>query len=418
MTSHRSALRDRTIACLATAQGLSAIGDGCNAVAIAFAVLDMTDSASALSTVLAARVAGLAGSLLCGGVLADRTDRGRLLIGSDLVRFAAQALLAAALLAGPTGLGLIAVLQLVHGLASGCFLPTYGGFVPQLVKADALQRTNAAITAVSGTANLAGPALAGALTAAWGPAWALALDSATFLGSAALISRCRRTAAPSTPAAASSPSLLRELRTGAREVAARSWLAAGICYFVVNQLCLTGPVFVLGPIAAAAGLGGATGWGALLTAFAVGGVLGSLLAGRVVPARPMAAILVCSVPIAVLPAALGLGAQLPALIAAEVLAGAAVMFTDIVWQSTIQRHVPAATLSRVLSWDLFGYTVSRPVSMSLVGLAAQLTGTRTLFLTTAAALVGAAALTGTVRAVRRLPQQPREPLAVPERSQL
>ncbi|RGD57499.1 MFS transporter [Kitasatospora xanthocidica] len=416
--SHRSALRDRTVAHLATAQCLSVIGDGCNAVAIAFAVLDLTDSAGALSTVLAARVAGLAASLLFGGVLADRMDRGRLLVRSDLVRFAAQGLLAVGLFAGPIGLGPIAVLQLVHGLASGCFLPTYGGFVPQLVPADRLQRTNAAITAVTGTANLAGPALAGALTAAWGPAWALALDSVTFLGSAALISRCRRAAAPSAPAAASGPSVLHELRTGAREVATRSWLAAGICYFVVNQLCLAGPVYVLGPIAAATGLGGATGWGVLLTAFAVGGVLGSLAAGRFTPTRPMAAVLVCSVPIAVLPAALGLGAELPALVAAEVLAGAAVMFTDIVWQSTIQRHVPGATLSRALSWDLFGYTVSRPVSMALVGLAAQLAGARTVFLSSAVALVGAAALTGTVRGVRHLPDRPREQIAEPERSPL
>ncbi|BAJ29148.1 MULTISPECIES: MFS transporter [Kitasatospora] len=399
----RTVLGDRRIRYLASAQALSVLGDGCNGVAMAFAVFSLTGSAGALSAVLTARVLGLTVSLLFGGVLADRADRLRILVGSDLVRFVSQGLTAAALFGGHAGVAGLAALQLVHGLASGCFLPTYGGFVPQLVPPAALQQANASISAVSGVANVAGPALAGVLTATLGPAWALGLDSLTFLaGALLLVAGGRGTRSAAADAGGERASVLADLRAGAAEVRARPWLTAGIGYFVVNQLCVAGPLFVLGPIAAERVLGGATAWGTLLTAFSIGSVLGSLAAARLVPRRPMPAFLASSVLTVPLLLAMGAGAGLGVLVVAEVLAGAAVMFTDIVWQSTMQKHVPDETLSRVLSWDLFGYTVSRPVSMGLVGLLAQHAGTRTTFAAAAALLAASAVLTLLVPGVRSL----------------
>ena len=69
---------------------VSLLGDGMVPVALTFAVLDLTGSATDLGIVLAARTVALVGSLLVGGVVADRVGRRAVMIGADLVRLVAQ----------------------------------------------------------------------------------------------------------------------------------------------------------------------------------------------------------------------------------------------------------------------------------------------------------------------------------------
>ena len=69
----------------------SLLGDGMVPVALSFAVLDLTGSATDLGLVLAARSVALVGSLLIGGVVADRVSRRTVMIGADLVRLVARA---------------------------------------------------------------------------------------------------------------------------------------------------------------------------------------------------------------------------------------------------------------------------------------------------------------------------------------
>src|SRR5256885_413395 len=64
-------LREREFRLVYGAQVVSLLGDGIIPVALAFAVLDLTGSATDLGLVLAARTLPMIGSLLAGGVLAD-----------------------------------------------------------------------------------------------------------------------------------------------------------------------------------------------------------------------------------------------------------------------------------------------------------------------------------------------------------
>jgi hypothetical protein len=73
---------------------ISTIGDFFVPVAIAFAVLDLTGSASDLGLVLMARLLPMVLFLLAGGVRADRLQRTHALVGSQVVRFFSQGLLA------------------------------------------------------------------------------------------------------------------------------------------------------------------------------------------------------------------------------------------------------------------------------------------------------------------------------------
>jgi len=70
-----SALRERNFRLLFLGQAVSLLGDGMVPVALAFAVLEVSNSASALGLVLAARLIPTVALLLAGGVVADRISR-------------------------------------------------------------------------------------------------------------------------------------------------------------------------------------------------------------------------------------------------------------------------------------------------------------------------------------------------------
>ena len=104
MRGRLDALRERPFRLLFIGQAVSLLGDGMVGVALAFAVLDLTGSASDLGIVLAARTVPLVGFLLAGGVWADRLPRRALMVAADLFRFAAHGLMAALLIAGEPGI--------------------------------------------------------------------------------------------------------------------------------------------------------------------------------------------------------------------------------------------------------------------------------------------------------------------------
>src|SRR2546422_89464 len=80
------ALEEREFRLFFVGQSVSLLGDGMVGVALAFAVLDLTGSASDLGYVFAARTIPLVGFLLAGGVFADRLSRRAVMVGSDVVR--------------------------------------------------------------------------------------------------------------------------------------------------------------------------------------------------------------------------------------------------------------------------------------------------------------------------------------------
>src|ERR671932_761448 len=93
-------LREREFRLVFGAQVVSLFGDGIVPVALAFAVLDLTGSATDLGLVLAARTVPLVACLLAGGVVADRVSRRRVMIAADVVRLVSQGLLGAMLVSG------------------------------------------------------------------------------------------------------------------------------------------------------------------------------------------------------------------------------------------------------------------------------------------------------------------------------
>jgi MFS family permease len=376
-------LRRRDFRLLLGAQGVSVLGDRMVAVALAFAVLELGGSPSEVGLVLAAGTVPLVATVLIGGVVADRVSRKGVMVVADVVRVATQGAMAVLLIAGAAEVWTLALLAGLTGVASGFFNPASTAILPEVVPDDELQRANALrTTAISGS-EIAGPVLAGLLVAAAGAGWAIAADAATFAVSALCLFLLRL--APRPERAPSS--FVADLREGWVAFSSRRWLWSSLLYFGAGNM-LWAAWSALGPVVADRELGGADAWGLVLGGFGAGMLLGGVLAIRVDPERPLVLVALMEglfmLPLVFLAA----GSPVPLLFVGSLLSGVGMTIGMSVWISTLQRHVPGESLSRVSSYDWFASYAFYPIGLALWGPVAEGLGvTPALWL--AAGLMGA-----------------------------
>lgn len=363
-------LRVRDFRRVFAASVVSMLGDGVAPLALTFAVLDLTGSASDLGLVLAARTVALVASLLVGGVVADRVSRRKAMIGADLVRVVAQGVVGALLVTGRASVLEIAISQAAVGAGTGFFNPASSGFLPN-VAGEWLQQANSLRGMAGAAGAVAGPAIAGVLVVTTSPGITLLVDAASFAASAALLSGVARDVP-----APSAQRFIADLRDGFGEVRSRTWLWATILALsIVNLAVVAAPV--LGALVAKRYLGGA---GALALILASGGV-GSLIGGsallRARPRRPLlAAVLIGVVPVAQL-VLLAMIAPLALIAIAALLGGVGTMVFNTLWETTLQEQIPQAARSRVSSYDWFGSFAFTAVGFALVGPLAGAVGVST-----------------------------------------
>jgi MFS family permease len=384
----------------------SLIGDGISPIAIAFAVLDLTGSATDLGIVLAAHSLPLTALILVGGVWADRLSPRVAMVGSDLVRMVAMGLIAALLISGTAEVWHLAILYGIEGAATAFFYPASTAIVPQTVPGERLQDANALLNLSRHSGKVAGPALAGILLALGSPGTALAVDAATFGVSAACLVGVRT---PRLRKAAAQSSFLSELRHGWREFSGRSWMIAVVVSASLSNLIFWPAFMVLGPTVAEESLGGSSSWALIAALWGVGGLLGGGLALVVRPRHPLlvteALIVLFALPVAFL------AVPTPTLVIAlgALLAGAASGLSEVFWETLAAQHVPQESLSRVMAYDWFGSLALEPIGLALIGpLAAGVGISTTLWLAAAVILLCQLAVLS-VPGVRRLEYRPDGP---------
>jgi predicted MFS family arabinose efflux permease len=157
-----------------------------------------------------------------------------------------------------------------------------------------------------------------------------------------------------------------DLRAGWSVFRSRTWLWSVVLAFALSN-ALWAAWSALGPVVARDHLGGAPAWGAVLSAMGIGGVLGGIASIRSRARRPLLLFTLTGFVFAVPLVLLALRAPVPVLAAAALLSGVSLMYGNTVWESTLQRHVPAESLSRVSAYDWFGSLAFYPLGLALWG---------------------------------------------------
>ncbi len=395
--SVRAVLRHRSYTYLLTGRTVSLVGNSMASIAVTFAVLDLTGSVGDLGLVLAARSLPQVVFLLFGGVIADRLPRHLVLVVTNVVSAATQAVAAALLLTDHATVGALAALGAVNGASTAFIFPASAGLLPQTVPTDELQPANVLLRMFSTAAMIGGVSVGGVLVAGVGPGWGLAVDATSFLAAAACFAAIR--VDPHERLA--SGNVLVDLREGWSAFRSRTWLWVVVLAFgVINAVHAAG-WSTLGPKIADETFG-RQGWGFVLAAETAGMFLAGLLLLRVRFRRPlfvgMLGVTVWS------PLMLVLAAE-PAvlvLVVASLVAGSAIELFGVGWDLTMQQHVPPHLLSRVYAYDALGSLVAIPLGQVLAGPAAAWLGLRPAVVLCAVVLMLVGATATAVPAVRRL----------------
>ena len=379
-------------------RAVSLFGSAFAPIALAFAVLDLTGSASNLGLVIAAGFVPQIVFILIGGVWADRLPRHHVMVASDLLAGAAQAGIAALVLAGVAEMWHLVALQVVRGVASSFFFPAAQGIVPQVVSDSLIQEANALLRLTRNGTQIAGAAAGGVLVAAIGPGWALAFDAATYLAGAAFLLALRLPRNLKMP----ERHLVRELREGWDAFRSRAWLWGIVLQFAFVNAAGVGAWAVLGPLVADDALGGAAAWGLILAAQSAGLIVAGVFLLRYRPDRLLLVATLAIFPMALPILLLAVPAPLLLIALAAFAAGFGIEVFGVSWDVCMQQQIPPDQLSRVYSYDALGSFVFIPLGAAVAGPLAESVGVTQTLVGAAVVIVAATALVLLVDDVRHL----------------
>ena len=265
------AIRDFRL--LWTGMTVSLIGDGIFIVAMAWQVYELSNSPTALALVGLAWTAPMVVFLLLGGVIADRFDRRRVMILSDVIRAVAVGAMGALAVTGSLELWHLYALAALYGAGDALFPPAFGATVPHLVPQHLLVQANSVDGLVRPFAmQLVGPAVGGLLVDAVGVGTVFLLDAGTFVISMTMLALMR----PVSPGPRTGPpaGILSDIREGFAFVRSEVWLWGTLLAAALFLLVWLGPFEVLLPYVVKNEIGGsARDLGLVFAAAGLGAIL-------------------------------------------------------------------------------------------------------------------------------------------------
>jgi len=420
------ALHSRPFALVWAGQAISAFGDGAFYTALAWQVLLVTGSTTAMGIVLVGESGPRLVVLLLGGVVADRLSHRRVLLWSDAGRAVFVLLIGA--------LGWFHLLRLWHlvalsalfGVVDGFFTPAYRAITPQFVPRESLPSANALIGLAQQTGLLVGPVLGAACIALAGPPGAFGFDGLTFVVStlcllglgqpSARVDQC----APDNVEADSlfKPpvrhivrEVIADARAGLAYVIGSTWLWTTVLVAAGANVGLAAPTAVALPkLVRDVYHAGVWLLGVLGTANACGVIVATVVVGQARRLRRrglLAYLALLGSGIALL--SLGLphphANRLVILVSASgayILAGFGVGFFSVIWTTLLQERVPSDKLGRVTSIDLLGSYALLPVGFVLAGAVGDRVGPGWVFIAGGGLTATLACIALCIRSVRSL----------------
>ena len=372
---YRSALGHRDLRLLLMGLLVSATGSWAYNVALLAVVYDRTESLGWVSAAGVLRFLPLLVFSPYAGVLADRFERVRVMVGSDLVAAATQGALAVVAVAdGPVVL--VIALAALTATATTPYEPAVAAMIPQVVGEDDLAAANAARGLLENIVQVVGPATGAALLLV-APAWVVfAVNAGTFAASAALVVRMRARSRPVDVTEGGSAGPLAQLAVGMREIAhSRSVFLLVMLSVLASFVYGCDTVLFVGAADQRLGLG-PDGFGVLLTGLAVGGLAAAPAVNRLASSRRLAAVLTGAMVVYCLPnVALAVTDSPAVAFGAQVVRGAGTLIVDVVAMTALQRAVAPEVTARVFGvfWALIigaialGALLASPV-VALLGL--------------------------------------------------
>lgn len=351
---------------------VSNVGTWMHEVGAGWLMVTLTSDPLMVALVQAATTLPIFFLALPAGALADILDRRRYLIGVQLWMLVCALLLGIATFTGLTDAWLLLALTFALGAGSAMMTPAWAATVPELVPRAELQPAVALNSLGVNLSRAIGPALAGVIVAAAGPAAAFVLNAVSFLGVVIVLARWRRQTAESI---LPEERFFGAMRAGMRYVlqarALQSVMLRALCFFLfATALWALLPLIAKGQVQ-----GGAGAYGLLLACIGTGAVGGALVMPRLRHRfRRDALVRGATVIYALMMAAAALLSDIRFLALAMIVVGAMWLAVVSTFHVSAQLAVPAWVRARALSIYLVAFAAGMAGGATLWGTVAARTG--------------------------------------------
>lgn len=366
------ALRHHNFLILFRANALSNIGSWIQRVAQAWLVLELTDSGTYLGLIAALQIAPFLLVSMQGGAMADRLDKQKVLLTTNLLFLLSSLVLGALIIFDRVQLWHVVVMALVLGLTDGIDKPVRQSYVSELVGLKDMPNAISLNSVNFNFGKVAGPAIAGFMIAILGTGPAFIINGLSYIFVLSAFYRIKKDQLFEVPKN-SGPVRIRE---GIQYVRARPdiFVAMAAC----SILATFGFNFELfnALMATREFNGGVATFGLLGTAVAIGSFAAALISPRLEKFRSTRFVLFGSV---IFCFTLLLISVMPSLVTYAIslsLLGAAALTTVIAASSMIQLNSDHEIRGRVVGIYQFVFLGGVPFSSPLIGWMSEEIGIR------------------------------------------
>lgn len=377
------ALEHREFLRLWLATFISNSGSWMQRVSTSWLIYKMSDSIAWLG--IDAVAAGVPALLILpmAGMLADSTDRRRLLVLVNVLNALLAMALAALVWTGLLVPWHLILASLLSGTVTAVGAPSSQSIIPRAAGEDHIASAIALNSFQYNTARAAGPAMGGLALAILGAGWCFALNGATFLVMVAALLTLRGMPHASQgrqPARAG----LAEVFLHVRE---RRDLRRLLVLVLLSAFC-GAPIVTLLPAVAKLGAGGAGEYSALLTSFGIGAAAaGLLLTSLGLKKYAIRWIAVAGIVVGVAQALAGSSRWFPLTVGAVTLAGAAFVGGMIAVGTELLSRTSDELRGRISALQQLCFRTAQPLGSLVASILAESVGLPCVFLVFAAVMV-------------------------------
>lgn len=395
------------------AQAISDLGDGMTYLALFLIILALTGSTAviAVASILVAVPPVTVG--LVAGAIADRTDRRRLMIGSDALRAAVMVAMVPVAIAG--AVPVLLALAFVQAVIGTFFSPARAAVVPRAVPAEGMLAASSLGQSTRMIMGVVGAGITGVVASVAGVAWpVLLVDAATFAVSALIVLGVTpalgipEALAGADPAAAASGQRRDGLGAAVREglgIVARSRVLVATLTGIAVTMLGVGAINVLFVPFIVRDLGASPAWtglfdGAQVLSMVLAGGLVTTVAARLSTSRLFT---ICLLGAGGSTALMAVAPNPPAVLAVLFLVGWFVMPIQVTTSTIIALATDDASRGRVAGALNAVIQTATIASMALAGILADVISIRGVFAAGSVLVVLAAVISGLLFRGARVP---------------
>lgn len=324
---------------------VSAAGSWAYNVALIVYAFQETHSASWVAAATLGRFIPTLLTQSYAGVVAERFERVRVMVSADLLCALWMAVVAV-LAANHAPVLSLLVFAALTSITACVYPPAVTAMLPQVAGEEDLAAANALNGTVDNLAIIAGPAIGAVLLTIGPPSVAFAINAASFLFSAFLVIQMKARSTPSDVTV--DGNALQQVVAGFRAITASTTAAVLVGFSVLASFVYGTDTVALVYVSQDRLRSGPDGYGYLLAALGVGGVLAAFLVDRLASSPRLGQIIIIGMAVYCLPTALLTFTHTTYVaVVIEAVRGAGTLVVDVLAVTALQRSLPSDMIARV-----------------------------------------------------------------------